>query len=115
MCDMMRLGLITAKFKTNMAKGFSNFDTSTKNEMSFLFEELLCLGDEKDDNFRTESESNINEWGDERFRLTNITATSFRAILERMAEADFNFIIEEQTTAAAVLKLQNLGDSRQKF
>ena len=87
MCDMKRLGLITAKFKTNMAKGLGNFGPSTKNEMSFLFEELLCLGDETDDNFRTESESNINERGDESFRLTNITATSFRAFLERMAEA----------------------------
>ena len=40
-----------------------------------------------------------------------ITITSLRAVLNRLAEPEFNFIKEQQTTAAAVLKLLNLGES----
>ena len=79
-------------------------------------EETLYLGDETDDNYTSESislsarESGIDE-RKECFRQTNITTTSFRAVLERLAEPDFNFIKEEQITAAAVLGLLNVGNS----
>ena len=71
-------------------------------------EETLYLGDETDDNQTYESislsrsESGIDERKDS-FRQTNTTTTSFRAVLERLAEPDFNFIKEEQITAVAVL------------
>ena len=74
-------------------------------------EGTLYLGDETDDNQTYESislsrsESGIDERKDS-FRQTN-TTTSFRAVLERLAEPDFNFIKEEQITAVAVLGLLN--------
>lgn len=103
-----------------MANTPANIDIST--EISLHFEEMLYLGDETDDNCRSEnislsgSESNMDEQERQSFRQTNITMTSLRAVLERLAEPDFNFIKEEQITAAAVLKLLNLGNSHlQKF
>ena len=107
MCDMRRLGSIIVKFKTNM---------ETALDVEVDIEETWYLGDETDDNYTSESislsarESGIDE-RKECFRQTNITTTSFRAVLERLAEPDFNFIKEEQITAAAVLGLLNLGDS----
>ena len=87
-----------------------------------MIEEILYLGDETDEKSTSEStslsesESDMDEFRTESFRQTNITITSFRAVLERLAQPDFNFIKEEQITAAAVLKLLNLGDSHlQKF
>ena len=87
-----------------------------------MIEEILYLGDETDEKSTSEStslsesESDMDEFRTESFRQTNITITSFRSVLERLAQPDFNFIKEEQITAAAVLKLLNLGDSPlQKF
>ena len=86
-----------------------------------MIEEILYLGDETDEKSMSEStslsesESDMDEFRTESFRQTYITVTSFRAVLERLAQPDFNFI-KEQITAAAVLKLLNLGDSHlQKF
>ena len=87
-----------------------------------MIEEILYLGDETDEKSTSEStslsesESDMDEFRTESFRQTNITITSFRSVLERLAQPDFNFIKEEQITAAAVLKLLNLGDlPLQKF
>lgn len=86
-----------------------------------MIEEILYLDDETDERSTesissSESESDMDEFRTKSFRQTNITITSFRAVLERLAQPDFNFIKEEQITAAAVLQLLNLGDSHlQKF
>ena len=70
--------------------------------------EILYLGDETDEKSTSEStslsesESDMDEFRTESFCQTNITITSFRAVLERLAQPDFNFIKEKQITAAAV-------------
>ena len=99
-----------------MANARPNLD-DISTDLSLHFEEMLYLSDETDENCTSENislsvtEFNVDKRGKESFRQTNITITSLRAVLNRLAEPEFNFIKEEQTTAAAVLKLLNLGES----
>ena len=99
-----------------MVNALGNLDYIST-DLSLHFEEMLYLSDETDEKCTSENipllatQSNVDKRGKESFRQTNITIASLRAVLNRLAEPDFNFIKEEQTTAAAVLKLLNLGES----